>query len=203
MFAVLAMIYDPLVWVLSAGREGALRRATLAAGRIAAGDAVLDAACGTGRLAVAARAVVGSTAPVVGLDHSAAMRARARRRSDRAGADLEVTDGDVGRLPFPDARFDVVVLSLVLHELTPDQAARAIDEARRVLRDGGRVVVVDFVRSHGAMGRLRAHLMLHGAIAAGAPDLGALLAAGGLAQVSNVPSPIAALQIARGTHRES
>ena len=199
---MLAMFYDPLVWVLGLGRVNALRQATLNAAQVSASDAVLDAGCGTGGLAVAARAATGPTSRVVGVDASVAMLARARRRSDRAHAQVELVEGSVVALPFPDGGFDVVLLSLVMHYLTPDQAAQAVAEARRVLREGGRVVVVDFGRSHGAIGRLRAHLMLHGAVASKAPDLGELLSGAGLAEVSARPSPLGALQIVRGIRRD-
>jgi ubiquinone/menaquinone biosynthesis C-methylase UbiE len=196
------MIYDPLVWVLSAGRVDALRRATLAAAGLGRGGDVLDAGCGTGALTVAARELAGPHARVVGLDASASMRARTRRRATGTGTKVELVAGRAEWLPFPDASFDVVVLSLVLHHLPPDRAAQAIAEACRVLRDGGRVVVVDFGRSRDAVGRLRAHLMLHGGSAASALDLGALLAAGGLSDVVPQPSPVPALNIVRATRRD-
>jgi hypothetical protein len=65
--------------------------------------------------------------------------------------------------------------------------------------DGGRVVVVDFGRSRGALGQLRAYLLLHGGIAATAPGFAALLSDAGLTEVAEQPSPFGALQIVRGT----
>lgn len=194
----LATIYDPLARVLGLGREPALRRATLAAAGAAAGDHLLDVGCATGPLLVAARGLTGPGARLVGLDRSAAMLARARRRCDRAGVDAELVEGDAGQLPFPDASFDVVLLSLVMHYLSPEQKEQAVAEARRVLRVDGRVVIVDFGRPDGALGRLGAHLMLHGGVAQASPDLAALLRAGGLDGVSRQPSPIGPLHIVRG-----
>lgn len=196
---MIASIYDPLVWALTTGRVGALRRATLATVR--PGDDVLDVGCATGALTVAAWKAGGERTRVAGVDASAPMLARARRRAARAGADIELVLGRAERLPFPDACFDVVVLSLGLHYLPADRASQAIAQAHRVLRDGGRAVVVDFGRSTGVGTRLRAHLMLHGDTAASAPDLGALLSAGGFTDVRAQPSPVSALAIARGTHR--
>jgi len=94
------------------------------------------------------------------------------------------------------------VFSLVMHYLTAEEKTRAIGEARRVLREGGRVVLVDFGRSDSRLTRLNQHLMLHGGVASRAPDLGALLLDGGLAEVSSQSSPLAALQIVRGTRRD-
>lgn len=200
---LLPYIYSPLVWVLTVGRASALRRATLAAAAVASGDDVLDVGCATGTLTLAARDHAGETARVAGLDASEPMLSRARRRAVRAGRDIEFVSGRAERLPFDDGSFDAVVLSLVLHYLSEPDALRALAEARRVLRDGGRVVVVDFTRSVGILGRVRAHLMLHGGTAATAPDLGALLNAGGLTQTRSTPSPVGALAIASGLHHDT
>lgn len=198
---MLASLYDPLVWLLTTGRVVGLRRATLDAAAIQPGEDVLDVGCATGSLTIAARAAGGNRARVAGVDASAPMLARARRRGARAGADIELLLGRAERLPFPDAGFDVVLISLVLHYLPADRAAQAIAEARRVLRDGGRAVVVDFRRSTGMRTRLRAHLMLHGDAAASAPDLGVLLSAGGFAEVGRRRSPLPALAIVSATRR--
>jgi ubiquinone/menaquinone biosynthesis C-methylase UbiE len=195
---VLATVYDPLVRMLGAGREPALRRATLAAGGVSGGHDLLDVGCGTGALLVAAHEIAAPGARLVGLDRSAAMLAAARRRSDRAGAAVELVEGEATRLPFPDACFDVVFLSLVMHYLSLDQKLSAAGEARRVVRPGGTVVVVDFGRPDGAHGRLHALLLLHGRAAAAAPDLVALLSRAGLEQVARRPSPIGPLHIVRG-----
>ncbi|MFC0040042.1 methyltransferase domain-containing protein [Actinomadura rayongensis] len=192
---MLASLYGPLVAVLTLGRAGSLRAATLAAAGVGPGDDVLDVGCATGQLTGAARAAVGEDARVTGLDASAAMLDRARARTGRA----EFVQGEAQRLPFPTASFDVVVLSLVLHYLDREQAAAALAEARRVLRPGGRAVVVDFARAGSAAGHVRAHLMLHGRAAATAPDHAALLTASGLTDVRAAPCPVKALAITRGT----
>jgi ubiquinone/menaquinone biosynthesis C-methylase UbiE len=195
---MLAAVYDPLVWVLTTGRASRLRQATLAAARIGPGDDVLDVGCATGPLTAAARVVVGGDARVAGVDSSEPMLARARRRTARAGTEIEFLSGQVEQLPFPDGSFDVVMLSLVLHYLPPEGMARALAEARRVLRCGGRIVVVDFARTATPGGRLRAHVMLHGAAAATAPDPGELLMAAGFGEVGPAPCPLTALTIAQG-----
>ncbi|MEO3855520.1 class I SAM-dependent methyltransferase [Acrocarpospora sp. B8E8] len=192
-------IYDPLVWVLTTGRVHALRRAILAAAALQPGEDLLDVGCATGALTAAARELGGNTSRVVGVDISEPMLVRARRRAARAGADVDFTSGRAEKLPFPDDCFDAVVLSLVVHCMSADQATQAVTEARRVLRHGGRAVIADFGRSTGAASRLRAHLMLHGGVAASAPDLGALLSAGEFTDVRTQRSPISALTIARGT----
>ena len=79
----------------------------------------------------------------LGLDLSLDMLLLARDRLERAGLrNCSVRQGDIYDLPLADDSFDVVILHQVLHFL--DDGARAIREAARVLRPGGRLLVVDF-----------------------------------------------------------
>ena len=79
----------------------------------------------------------------LGLDLSLDMLALARARLDRAGLrHCSVRQGDIYDLALPKDSFDVVIIHQVLHFL--DDGARAIREAARVLRPGGRLLVVDF-----------------------------------------------------------
>ncbi|HXH03744.1 MAG TPA: class I SAM-dependent methyltransferase [Candidatus Competibacteraceae bacterium] len=77
----------------------------------------------------------------VGLDLTPAMLARARRKAARLPLDIRLEPGDATRLPFPAASFDVVVLHLIL-AVVPD-GALALAEAARVLRPGGRMLILD------------------------------------------------------------
>ncbi|MGC1764944.1 MAG: class I SAM-dependent methyltransferase, partial [Pseudolabrys sp.] len=79
----------------------------------------------------------------LGLDFSLDMLLLARDRLERAGLkNCSVRQGDIYDLPLADGSFDVVILHQVLHFL--DDGSRAIHEAARVLRPGGRLLVVDF-----------------------------------------------------------
>jgi ArsR family transcriptional regulator len=103
-------------------------------------DSFLDLGTGTGRL-------LELFAPLyargVGIDASADMLAVARANLDRAGiANAQVRLGDIHHLPFVRDTFDVVSIHQVLHYL--DDPERAIAEAARVLRPGGRMLIVDF-----------------------------------------------------------
>lgn len=82
---------------------------------------------------------------VTGIDLSPEMLELARRRISRSGHDVDLRTGDAQDLPFDDASFDVVVCTYSLCNI-PDPAA-AIAEMRRVLRPGGRLVLVDHVGS--------------------------------------------------------
>jgi SAM-dependent methyltransferase len=109
------------------------RPATLALAGDVAGRRILDAGCGSGPLFAVLR---DRGALVTGFDRSAAMLDHARQRLG-ADADLRVADL-AGPLPFPDAAFDDVIASLVLHYL--QDWAPALAELRRVLRTGGRLI---------------------------------------------------------------
>jgi ArsR family transcriptional regulator len=111
-------------------------------------EGLLDAGTGTGRML---ELLAPHIARGVGIDASAEMLAIARDRLERMGAQhCQVRLGDLYRLPFPDADagrgFDAALFHQVLHYLDDPQAA--IIEAARVLRPGGRVIVVDFAPHH-------------------------------------------------------
>jgi len=86
-------------------------------------------------------------AEVVGVDASAAMLARARRRAERLGRFVEFLQADLQRLPLPDGAFDFVVGSFVLCSLRDPVGALA--ELARVLRRGGELRVLEHVRPRG------------------------------------------------------
>jgi demethylmenaquinone methyltransferase/2-methoxy-6-polyprenyl-1,4-benzoquinol methylase len=106
------------------------------------GDAVLDACCGTGDLAVAAARAGGR---VTGLDFSEPMLERARRK----GPELEWIRGDLLELPFADASFDAATVGFGVRNV--DDLQRALSELRRVLRPGGRVGILEITRPRGPL----------------------------------------------------
>jgi SAM-dependent methyltransferase len=108
------------------------RRAILDALRLRAGDRLLEVGCGGGLLL---REAIASGASATGLDHSDEMVSLARERAPGA----EIVPGAADRLPFPDASFTAVAMSIVLF-LLPDPPA-ALRECRRVLAPGGRLAV--------------------------------------------------------------
>ena len=103
-------------------------------------DSLLDLGTGTGRML---ELLSGLYTRAVGIDTSTDMLAVARANLDRAHvANAQVRLGDIHHLPFGRNSFDVVTIHQVLHYL--DDPERAIAEAARVLRPGGRLLVVDF-----------------------------------------------------------
>ena len=156
--------YDLLIWLMTLGRERRFRERLLRPAHLQPGESVLDVGCGTGTLAIAARRQVGSTGSVTGVDPSPEMLARASRKAEKAGLEIEFTPGVAESLPFSDGRFDVVLSTVMLHHLSGKVRPQAVSEMRRVLKPGGRLLAVDF--SHGAKARrgLLAHLHRHARI---------------------------------------
>lgn len=138
-----AFRYDVRLWLMARGRESRLREEMVDRARLAPGEAVLDVGCGTGTLAIAAARKVGPSGEVHGIDPSPEMVGRARRKARRAGAAITFEVGVAQALPYPDARFDAVLSTFVLHQLPHEALRDAIREVRRVLRPGGRVLLVD------------------------------------------------------------
>ena len=115
------------------------RRATRAILKLRPGESVLDVGCGPGFLAAEMADEVGPRGRVVGIDVSPDMLALAREQCGRFGQ-IDIRDGDAIALPFADAMFDVVI-STQVYEYVHD-IAKALGEVTRVLRLGGRLLVV-------------------------------------------------------------
>jgi ubiquinone/menaquinone biosynthesis C-methylase UbiE len=139
-----AWAYDPLVWLVTLGRPRKFRERTLDLAALAPGESVLDIGCGTGSAAIAAKRRVGPAGKVIGIDPSAEMIARARRKAARAGIDVAFERAVAEKLPFPDGAFDALLSTVMLHHLPDDARRKCIEEVRRVLKPGGRFIAVDF-----------------------------------------------------------
>ena len=139
MFDRLASRYDLLNTLLSGGRDASWRRRAADATHLAAGKLALDVACGSGRLTreLWRRAPGGR---VVGLDFSQRMLSRA---AGTVAGPLWVR-ADALHLPCPDASFDAVCVAFGLRNFAYPRTGLA--EMLRVLKPGGRAVVLEFVR---------------------------------------------------------
>ncbi len=143
MFDRIAPVYDAMNRVMTAGLDRRWRRITVEQ-VVHPGDRVLDACCGTGDLALAARA---RGADVVGLDFSEAMLERARAKS----REVEWVQGDMLALPFEDGSFDAVTVGFGVRNVADLDAG--LRELRRVLRGGGMVGILEITRPRGALAR--------------------------------------------------
>lgn len=137
-------LFDLLIRILTRGRDDAYRADLLDLAVIAAGQHVLDIGCGTGTQAVATWRRVQPGGTVTGVDLSKNMLAAARRKARRTGLEIDFHEADAAELPFESDRFDVVTITTVMH-MIPDELHRTcLREAARVLRAGGRLLVIDY-----------------------------------------------------------
>lgn len=141
--------YDFLMGMAMYGGERAFREKVLRLARLEAGESVLDVGCGTGTLAVAAKRRVGPMGIVCGIDASPEMIARAGKKAEKAGIEVIFKKEIAQSLPFPDAEFEVVLSTLMLHHLPEKARQQCAHEIRRVLKQGGRVLTVDYGESSG------------------------------------------------------
>jgi len=192
-----ARYYDLLAWLLTLGRERLFRERLVELARIEPGEAVLDVGCGTGTLAIAAKRRVGASGAVHGIDASPEMIERANRKARKAGVDVVFRTAVVETLPFPDAIFDVVLSTLMLHHLPRPAREKCAREMRRVLKPGGRVLAVDFMTPARARTGLLARAHRHGHVAL--HDITDLLSASGLDIAESGAVGVSDLQFALAT----
>jgi len=141
MFDRIAPVYDVMNRVMTAGLD--LRWRKLAArAAVRPGDSVLDAACGTGDLAIADKKA--GAGRVTGLDFSERMLERARRK-----AQLEWVQGDLLALPFADETFDAATVGFGVRNVADLELA--LRELRRVLRPGGRLAILEITQARGIL----------------------------------------------------
>ena len=139
-----ARFYDAASWLMSFGRSPAIRRMTLEMADAKPGESVLDVGCGTGSLALAAKAAAGPEGSVRGIDASPEMIEQARRKAAKAGAEADFRVALIEELPFGEGEFDLVLSSFMLHHLPDGVKRKGLAEVRRVLKPGGRFLAVDF-----------------------------------------------------------
>ncbi len=145
MFDGVAKRYDILNDLLSLGRTKAWRKATTAIIAPRAGMIILDLAAGTGS---SSAPLADAGADVIATDFSQGMLAVGRK----AHPNLEFMKADALNLPFQDGRFDLVTISFGLRNT--NDADKALREALRVTKKGGRLVVAEF--SHPTFAPFRA-----------------------------------------------
>ena len=146
MFDRIAPVYDVMNRVMTAGLDIRWRRFA-AESAVRSGDRVLDAACGTGDLALAD--LKAGAAKVTGLDFSEAMLARARRKTGARKDALEWVEGDMLALPFADGTFDAATVGFGVRNVADLELG--LRELHRVLRPGGRLAILEITQPRGAL----------------------------------------------------
>ena len=141
-FSSVASSYDVMNDLMSFGLHRLWKAFTVQIAGVRAGDRVLDVAGGTADLSLAFAKKVGPTGQVWLTDINHAMLSRGRDRVVDKGFLLPVAQCDAEKLPFPDNHFDVVTVAFGLRNMTHKDIA--IAEMRRVLKPGGRLLVLEF-----------------------------------------------------------
>lgn len=141
-FSSVASSYDVMNDLMSFGLHRLWKAFAVQIAGVRAGDRVLDVAGGTADLSLAFAKKVGPTGQVWLTDINHAMLSRGRDRVVDKGFLLPVAQCDAEKLPFPDNHFDVVTVAFGLRNMTHKDIA--IAEMRRVLKPGGRLLVLEF-----------------------------------------------------------
>ena len=142
LFAAVAPRYDLINDLQSFGLHRWWKARLIRLARIRPGDAALDVCCGTGDVSLRLAAAGAKT---TGIDFSGPMLEIARQRASRLPEPARpgrFLQGDALHLPFPDAQFDVVTISYGLRNLA--DFGGGLRELTRVLKPGGRLLVLDF-----------------------------------------------------------
>ncbi len=143
MFDRIAGLYDRMNSVMTAGLHHEWRRRATDLAELSPGDRALDVATGTGDLALELATRVGAGGEVIGVDFSERMLelARAKAAASPGGAVVRFETGNALALEYPDDRFDAATVGFGARNFS--DLGRGLSEMARVVRPGGRVVVLE------------------------------------------------------------
>lgn len=145
MFDRIAGVYDRMNAVMTAGLDRRWRRWAAARAEVGPGSAALDVCCGTGDLAFELAERVSPGGSVIGCDFSQPMLDLARHKSERRDAvPVHFEWADALALPYDDGRFDAVTVGFGVRNLA--DLDRGLSELTRVLKPGGRLVVLEITQ---------------------------------------------------------
>lgn len=146
MFDRIAGVYDVMNSAMTAGLHHQWRARAVQRAEVGAGSNALDVCCGTGDLALELRRAIGPDGRVVGCDFSEPMLELARRKSGDEGLPVEFGWADALDLPYGDESFDAVTIGFGARNLA--DLDRGLREMTRVLKPGGRLVILEITRPH-------------------------------------------------------
>jgi demethylmenaquinone methyltransferase / 2-methoxy-6-polyprenyl-1,4-benzoquinol methylase len=144
MFDRIAGVYDLMNSAMTAGLHHEWRQRAVQQARVGPGSDALDICCGTGDLALELRRAIGPDGRVVGSDFSEPMLDLARRKSGDQGLAVEFGWADALDLPYGDESFDAVTVGFGARNLA--DLDKGLAEMARVLRPGGRLVILEITR---------------------------------------------------------
>lgn len=149
MFADIADDYDRINSILSFGVHHIWRAETVRLSGAQNGDQVLDCATGTGDLAIEFKKKVGKSGYVLGTDFCQEMIEHAPEKAKSKNLSVDFQVADVMNLPYEDNRFDIGSIAFGIRNV--DEPVTTLKEMARVVRPGGRVVVLEFGQPGGML----------------------------------------------------
>ena len=149
MFADIADDYDRVNTVLSFGVHHRWRKKAIKESEVKSGYHVLDCATGTGDLAIEFKKIVGDEGYVLGTDFCAPMIESAPSKAKSKGLQVDFEVADAMDLPYKDNRFDVSSIAFGIRNV--DEPIVALKELARVVKPGGRVMVLEFGQPKGLL----------------------------------------------------
>ncbi len=147
MFADIADDYDRINSILSFGVHNAWRKKTVLESGAKPGDRVLDCATGTGDLALEFKKTVGHDGYVLGTDFCKEMIEHAPGKADQKKLVVEFEVADAMDLPYDDNSFDIASIAFGIRNV--DDPSVSLKEMARVVKPGGKVVVLEFGQPKG------------------------------------------------------
>jgi ubiquinone/menaquinone biosynthesis C-methylase UbiE len=135
--------YDSYMRKITFGRERILRDETVRLAQVKPGDSVLEVGCGTGTLTLTAKRQAGASGKVFGIDIIPGMIEVSQRKAAQAKEDITFQLGSIDDIPFPADQFDVVMCSFMIFHMSKTTMHKGIIEVYRVLKPGGRLLVLD------------------------------------------------------------
>jgi ubiquinone/menaquinone biosynthesis C-methylase UbiE len=129
--------------------------------RVKKGETVLEIGTGTGRALASIAAMAGEGGRACGIDISPRMCAIARRRLEKAGLKAELVCADAVSLPYPERTFDAVFSSFTLELFDTPDIGKVLGEALRVLKPGGRIVLISLSKESPEPILSRAYMLFH------------------------------------------
>lgn len=147
MFAGIARKYDALNHLISFNRDKSWRRFTVELAKVQPSESILDVCCGTGDLALEFRRKYGKDHEIQGTDFTPEMIEIAKSKADKLSANIAYQVADTLRLPFKNRSFDVISVGFGIRNV--QNVREGIREMARVLKPGGRIVILEFSKPQG------------------------------------------------------
>jgi ubiquinone/menaquinone biosynthesis C-methylase UbiE len=194
-----ASSYDFLTNILTFGQAKRLRSMTIDSAGLKPGDSILDVGCGTGGVTIPAKQRVGASGKAAGIDPSPEMIAVAQHKAQRKGLEIDFRMGVIEALPYPDASFDVVTSSLMMHHLPEHLQAKGLAEIYRVLKPGGRLLIADMISPKvSGHQRILTSIALHRGLESGVGDYLSLMKTAGFSEAVQLERHFFVIGFVRG-----